>query len=166
VFLCAQTALWGVATRAAGYFTARCMLSPYTNMLLFLLPSVAAECGMEPKSGRCKNMFLKSKKGELFVFSCQAQAVRWPKPAIVQLQDPQKALPWPPLGRDSDEVAAPQTRDMKTISKKLGAAECRFASDEFLSGVLNVVKGSVREHLPIPIPIPIPLPSPPSSSCL
>jgi len=45
---------------------------------------------------------------------------------------------------------------MKSISKKLGAAECRFASDEFLSGVLNVVKGSVREH---PHSDPPPLPS-------
>jgi hypothetical protein len=32
---------------------------------------------------------------------------------------------------------------MKVISKKLGAPECRFASDELLTEVLNVVKGSV-----------------------
>lgn len=32
---------------------------------------------------------------------------------------------------------------MKAISKKLGATECRFASDEFLTEILNVVKGSV-----------------------
>ena len=79
-------------------------------MLTLAIPfSVAAECGLQPQSGRCKNMFLKSKKGELFVFSCQAQA----------------------------------TRDMKAISKKLGATECRFAADEFLDNVLKVVKGSV-----------------------
>eukprot|EP00283_Hemiselmis_rufescens_P002953 CAMPEP_0173423392 /NCGR_PEP_ID=MMETSP1357-20121228/3714_1 /TAXON_ID=77926 /ORGANISM="Hemiselmis rufescens, Strain PCC563" /LENGTH=200 /DNA_ID=CAMNT_0014386501 /DNA_START=28 /DNA_END=627 /DNA_ORIENTATION=- len=71
--------------------------------------SVAEACQMQPQSGRCKNMFLKSKKGELFVFSCQAQAAR----------------------------------DMKAISKKLGAPECRFASDEYLTSVLKVVKGSV-----------------------
>jgi len=68
-------------------------------LLLLLLPSVAAECGMEPKSGRCKNMFLKSKKGELFVFSCQAQAVRCKKPAKAHPEDPQ-----------STPLAAPRTR--------------------------------------------------------
>eukprot|EP00292_Cryptomonas_paramecium_P033728 CAMPEP_0113717966 /NCGR_PEP_ID=MMETSP0038_2-20120614/34889_1 /TAXON_ID=2898 /ORGANISM="Cryptomonas paramecium" /LENGTH=709 /DNA_ID=CAMNT_0000645959 /DNA_START=20 /DNA_END=2149 /DNA_ORIENTATION=- /assembly_acc=CAM_ASM_000170 len=71
--------------------------------------SVAEECGLQPASGRCKNMFLKSKKGDLFCFATQAQA----------------------------------NRDIKTVSKKLGAPECRFAADEFLSSVLKVVKGSV-----------------------
>ncbi len=54
-------------------------------------------------------MFLKSKKGDLFCFTTQAQA----------------------------------NCDMKTLSKKLGAAECRFAGDEYLTSVLKVVKGSV-----------------------
>jgi prolyl-tRNA synthetase len=71
--------------------------------------SVAEECGLQPASGRCKNMFLKSKKGDLFCFTTQAQA----------------------------------NCDMKTLSKKLGAAECRFAGDEYLTSVLKVVKGSV-----------------------
>ena len=71
--------------------------------------SVAEECGLQPASGRCKNMFLKSKKGDLFCFTTQAQA----------------------------------NCDMKTLSKKLGAAECRFAADEYLASVLKVIKGSV-----------------------
>jgi hypothetical protein len=33
--------------------------------------------------------------------------------------------------------------DMKVISKKLGAPECRFGTDEALTEILNVVKGSV-----------------------
>ena len=71
--------------------------------------SVAEECGLQPASGRCKNMFLKSKKGDLFCFTTQAQA----------------------------------NRDMKSISKKLSAPECRFAADDYLSSVLKVIKGSV-----------------------
>jgi prolyl-tRNA synthetase len=70
---------------------------------------VAAACGMEPAEGRCKNMFLKSKKGELFCFT----------------------------------IPNPYKVDMKVLSKKLAAPECRFASDEFLASVLKVAKGCV-----------------------
>jgi prolyl-tRNA synthetase len=70
---------------------------------------VAAACGMEPPEGRCKNMFLKSKKGELFCFTTQ----------------------------NANQV------DMKVLSKKLNAPECRFASDDFLASTLKVAKGSV-----------------------
>ncbi|KAJ1486736.1 putative prolyl-tRNA synthetase [Baffinella frigidus] len=70
---------------------------------------VAKDGSMEPESGRCKNMFLKSKKGDLFCFAL-------PTTAKV---------------------------DMKVVSKKLAAPECRFAGDEYLSSVLKVVKGSV-----------------------
>ena len=70
---------------------------------------VAAAAGMEPAEGRCKNMFLKSKKGELFCFT----------------------------------IANPYKVDMKVLSKKLSAPECRFAGDDFLLNVLKVAKGSV-----------------------
>ena len=69
----------------------------------------AGACGMEPAEGRCKNMFLKSKKGELFCFTTQ----------------------------NANKV------DMKVLSKKLAAPECRFAGDEYLASVLKVAKGSV-----------------------
>jgi hypothetical protein len=39
--------------------------------------SVAEECGLQPASGRCKNMFLKSKKGEFFAFCCQVCQYPW-----------------------------------------------------------------------------------------
>ena len=70
---------------------------------------VADSCGIQPAEGRCKNMFLKSKKGELFCFTTQ----------------------------NANKV------DMKVVSKKLSAPECRFAGDEYLSSVLKVSKGSV-----------------------
>mmetsp|Transcript_12979 Transcript_12979/g.18815 ORF Transcript_12979/g.18815 Transcript_12979/m.18815 type:complete len:717 (+) Transcript_12979:63-2213(+) len=69
----------------------------------------APGAGMSPAEGLCKNMFLKSKKGELFCFTTQT----------------------------ANKV------DMKSVSKKLAAPECRFAGDEFLASLLKVGKGSV-----------------------
>lgn len=89
---------------------ARTRTSLQSSEITLSVCSVVDECGLHPANGRCKNMFLKSKKGDFFAFSCQVCVLK---------------------GHQS-LVCAPPSGNMRQGSEQQASSTCLYLFDTFL----------------------------------